>query len=58
MLEFDTRLKAKTNAEHISNIYSKGKLIQNETFRNSQKVSNEPIKHYNLDMVKPKHPTR
>ena len=38
-------------SEHISNIYKEGELRQDETFREFRNVSNQPIKHYNLDVI-------
>ncbi|QED23446.1 RhuM family protein [Candidatus Deianiraea vastatrix] len=38
-------------SEHISNIYRENELVPDETFREFRNVSNQPIKHYNLDMI-------
>lgn len=38
-------------SEHIKNIYDTFELSKNETFRIFRNVSNQPIKHYNLDMI-------
>jgi phage antirepressor YoqD-like protein len=38
-------------SEHISNIYKDKELLQDNTFREYRNVSNQPIKHYNLDML-------
>lgn len=38
-------------SEHITKIYSDGELLMQDTFREFRNVSNQPIKHYNLDMM-------
>jgi hypothetical protein len=38
-------------SEHISNIYNSGELREEETFRIFRNVQNQPIKHYNLDVI-------
>lgn len=40
-----------TISEHILNIYSAGELKEEETLRIFRNVSNQPVKHYNLDML-------
>lgn len=42
---------SKTISEHILNIYKEGELKEGETFRNFRNTSNQPLKHYNLDMI-------
>ena len=38
-------------SDHISNIYSIGECNKNDTFRIFRNVSNQPVFHYNLDMI-------
>ncbi len=38
-------------SEHITNIYSNSELLMQDTFREFRNVSNQPVKHYNLDMI-------
>lgn len=46
---FDTSIS--NISEHISNIYKDNELLEKDTFREFRNVSNQPIKHYNLDMI-------
>jgi F0F1-type ATP synthase gamma subunit len=42
------------NAKHIKHVYENKELQEIDTFRNFRNVSNQPIKHYNLDMINKK----
>lgn len=38
-------------SEHIKHIYENRELQEVDTFRNFRNVSNQPVKHYNLDVI-------